>query len=88
MYILFMFINITPCGLCRSSIFPSLFLSFRLVRNLQSAERMGRAVVYPSFRLVRNLSCDPEQVEGFPTSGNDTENKDTIFRHPVVSAAG
>jgi len=26
--------------------------------------------------------------EGFPTSGNDTENKYTIFRLPAVSAAG
>jgi len=34
-----------------------------------------------SFWLVRNLSCDPEQVEGFPTSGNDTENRHTISSH-------
>ena len=45
-FILGLFINITPCGLCRNSIFSS-------------------------FRLVQNLSYDPEQVEGFPTSGND-----------------
>jgi len=47
------YINITPCGLCRSSLFLS-------------------------FWLVQNLSCDPEQSEGFPTSGNDTENKYSI----------
>ena len=27
---------------------------------------------------VQNLSCDPKQSEGFPTSGNDTENKHSI----------
>ena len=40
-----------------------------------------------SFWLVRNLFCDPEQVEGFPTSGNDTENKHVIFIRPTVSAS-
>jgi hypothetical protein len=28
------------------------------------------------------------QSEGFPTSGNDNENKYSIFRRPAVSAAG
>ena len=34
--------------------------------------------LFLSFWLVQNLSCDPEQSEGFPTSGNDTENKYSI----------
>jgi hypothetical protein len=34
-----------------------------------------RSSLFLSFWLVQNLSCDPEQSEGFPTSGNDTENK-------------
>src|SRR4030042_3986200 len=43
----------------------SLFLSFWLLSSLCRGS-------------VQNLSCDPEQSEGFPTSGNDTENKYSI----------
>jgi len=35
-------------------------------------------VLFVSFWLVQNLSCDPEQSEGFPISGKDTENKYSI----------
>ncbi|GBE00609.1 hypothetical protein BMS3Abin08_00025 [bacterium BMS3Abin08] len=77
---LFLIINITPSGLCRSSIFPSFHIS--VIPYFCHS-------IFLSFRLVRNLSSRKyaEQVEGFPTSGNDTENKDTSFRHPAVSAA-
>ena len=30
----------------------------------------------------------PDMHEGFPTSGNDNKNKDSILRYPAVSAAG
>jgi len=42
----------------------SLFLSFWLVQSESTR--------------TENLSCDLEQSEGFPTSGNDTENKYSI----------
>ena len=55
------FINCTPCGICRSSLFLSYWLLSSLCRG-----------------SVQNLSCDLEQSEGFPTSGNDTGNKYSI----------
>jgi len=57
--------------------------SFRLISVIPACPESFKAHSLPFSVIPRkrsgNLSCDPEQVEGFPTSGNDTENKDTIF---------